>query len=1000
MRIDGLRWTVAAVWMAIAGLAAGQGWQDHSFLKSYPGPAACIACHGPGNELGLPDMVTPMMQNTHWTWVHTNAPSGRVLGKRNVINNYCIALDSNEPRCTSCHIGVGWRNDSFDFTAATNMDCLVCHDTTATYVKTPTGAGAPATNVNLLYVAQHVGKSSRQTCGACHFYGGGADAVKHGDLDSTMANPTREVDVHMGVDGANMTCADCHLEGMTNGHQFTGSRYTKSAADHRLCEECHGSAPHAGSALATRLNQHTDRLACQSCHVPHYARGGKATKMTWDWSTAGDRLTNGSQRIIKDAAGNTIYDSMKGTFTWASNVTPEYVWFNGETDFRLATDVIDPTQVVKMNELHGSLTDPASRIIPVKRFTGIQPYDAVNHTLAVPHLFTLNAGDTNAYWKGYNWTNAVSAGMAAAGVPFSGSLGWVNTEMLWVQNHMVAPAEHAVTCIECHQAGGCMDFAALGYATSQVAHLTNPHEVFCQDYAGTETCLACHGANNGLGLPDRAHEVMATVHWTWLVTNQPPGRTLGKRTVINNYCIALDSNEPRCTSCHVGIGWRDDGFDFADPTKVDCLVCHDTTATYVKSPTGAGAPATNVNLVLVAQRVGKTSRQTCGACHFYGGGADAVKHGDLDSTMANPTRATDVHMGVDGANMTCADCHLVGMSNAHTFAGSRYTQDHASQQLCEDCHTDDPHAGGSLGGRMLNMHTRRVACQTCHVPTFARGGKATKMTWDWSTAGDRLPNGAQRIVKDAAGNTIYDSMKGTFTWAADEKPVYRWFNGEFNYRVISDVIDPSQRVPINTLGGSLNDPKARIFPVKLFTGVQAYDAVHNTLAVPHLFALNAGDTNAYWKGYNWTNAVAAGMAAAGAPFSGVLGWVTTEMYWIQNHMVAPAEEALTCADCHGPDGRLDFAALGYGATDSFELSTLMGFAAEGGTATPGLSFSCLGGAGLRYHLECTTNLLGPASQWQAVPDSTRTAILTGAEIRWTNTMPDASIFYRVMRTDP
>jgi hypothetical protein len=35
------------------------------------------------------------------------------------------------------------------------------------------------------------------------------------------------------------------------------------------------------------------------------------------------------------------------------------------------------------------------------------------------------------------------------------------------------------------------------------------------------------------------------------------------------------------------------------------------------------------------------------------------------------------------------------------------------------------------------------------------------------------------------------------------------------------------------------------------------------------------------------------------------------MYWAITHMVAPAEEALTCAECHGADGRLDWEALGY-----------------------------------------------------------------------------------------
>jgi cytochrome c peroxidase len=54
--------------------------------------------------------------------------------------------------------------------------------------------------------------------------------------------------------------------------------------------------------------------------------------------------------------------------------------------------------------------------------------------------------------------------------------------------------------------------------------------------------------------------------------------------------MSIISNEARCTSCHAGYGWKDATFDFTDMTKIDCLVCHDTTGTYKKIPTAAGMP--------------------------------------------------------------------------------------------------------------------------------------------------------------------------------------------------------------------------------------------------------------------------------------------------------------------------------------------------------------------------------------------------------------------------
>lgn len=139
------------------------------------------------------------------------------------MNNFCIGLPANWPRCISCHAGYGFKDASFDFSKAENVDCLVCHDTTGTYKKFPTGAGHPVYEgeqkefpkgnmwkpVDLLKVAQSVGRTTRSTCGACHFYGGGGDHVKHGDLDTSMVNPTPEIDIHMG--GAKkMTFQDCH----------------------------------------------------------------------------------------------------------------------------------------------------------------------------------------------------------------------------------------------------------------------------------------------------------------------------------------------------------------------------------------------------------------------------------------------------------------------------------------------------------------------------------------------------------------------------------------------------------------------------------------------------------------------------------------------------------------------------------------------------------------------------------------------------------------------
>jgi hypothetical protein len=40
------------------------------------------------------------------------------------------------------------------------------------------------------------------------------------------------------------------------------------------CESCHGSRPH-GAEINDKNNDHTDMVACITCHIPYYAHGGK-----------------------------------------------------------------------------------------------------------------------------------------------------------------------------------------------------------------------------------------------------------------------------------------------------------------------------------------------------------------------------------------------------------------------------------------------------------------------------------------------------------------------------------------------------------------------------------------------------------------------------------------------------------------------------------------------------------------------------------------------------
>lgn len=450
---------------------------DHSKFKELQGPFAsgsevtkvCLSCH---TEAGKQVMGT-----RHWTWEYTNPDTGQKLGKKTMLNSFCIGDRSNEAFCQACHIGYGWKDKTFDFHNESKVDCLACHNSGG-YKKPPGMAGEVPTErtelppgsgkfidpVDLAMVAQHVGKTRTANCGTCHYNGGGGDGVKHGDLDSSLNKASKELDVHLASKaggGAGFTCATCH---QSDGHQIAGSRISMTASDPHgpllrgdtvhagrnaaTCQSCHGDKPHKQPSLSVELlNNHTNKLACQSCHIPEFARGGVATKMSWDWSTAGRLTPEGKPIQKKDEHGHVIYDSKKGDFKLAENVVPEYLWFNGTVNYTTQDMKIDPTQVVKINSFMGSPDDPKARIWPVKRFQGQQPYDKVHLQLLVPHTAV---PDDTAFWFNFDWNKALQTGATATGQPYSGQHGFVKTEMLWPITHMVAPSKNAVACASCH----------------------------------------------------------------------------------------------------------------------------------------------------------------------------------------------------------------------------------------------------------------------------------------------------------------------------------------------------------------------------------------------------------------------------------------------------------------------------------------------------------------------------------------------------------------------
>jgi len=253
-----------------------------------------------------------------------------------------------------------------------------------------------------------------------------------------------------------MDCVRCHT---TRAHSIAGRCYKvpafterKSLLDddqvHRIsCVSCHTAMPHKTNA---KLNDHTDIVACQTCHIPAFARENP-TKMWWDWSKAGQLDEQGKPLVKKGDYGKDVYHGNKGEFVWEKNVEPEYFWFNGSLEYSLLTDTINPREPVKLNRVVGRKGDSRSRIYPFKVHRGKLPYDTNEMKMLAINLY---GPEKEAFWTSFDWESALRTGMEAHGLSYSGHHEFVETEYHFPITHMVAPRENSLQCGDCHSDHG------------------------------------------------------------------------------------------------------------------------------------------------------------------------------------------------------------------------------------------------------------------------------------------------------------------------------------------------------------------------------------------------------------------------------------------------------------------------------------------------------------------------------------------------------------------
>ncbi len=423
-------------------------------------------------------------------------------------------------------------------------------------------------------------------------------------------------------------------------------------------------------------------------------------------------------------------------------------------------------------------------------------------------------------------------------------------------------------------------------------------------YEGTSTCLECHKSD--------AENFFHSQHYQWQgespdIVNSN-GQRLGKMNTLNDFCTNPAANwigtvknsdgnklANGCSACHAGLGKMPQA-EMTDEQleNIDCLICHASgyrrslsqnkeTQEWEWKPILLGRNQRGMDSI--AKRISLPTRKMCLRCHSAAGGGPNFKRGDIEYEMVECDDNFDVHMSVEGNDMDCIECHA-GTDHRVRGRGSDLagTDIPGDRLTCLECHDEAPHAV-----KVLDHHVNRVDCTVCHIPVFAKSDP-TDMVRDWST-----PKRHEEANKYSA----------TITFESNVVPDYQWWNGKTWHQKMGEKAKPRKdgTYGIMVPEGSRKDKSAKIHAFKLHKGKLPRlkkEGYLVPMAVEEFF--RDGDIDV---------AVEEGAHAAYGIEHPDYEWVDTVRWMGIFHEVQPASNALTCLDCHSPNGRMNWEALGY-----------------------------------------------------------------------------------------
>jgi hypothetical protein len=411
---------------------------------------------------------------------------------------------------------------------------------------------------------------------------------------------------------------------------------------------------------------------------------------------------------------------------------------------------------------------------------------------------------------------------------------------------------------------------------------------------------------------------------------------------------------------------------------IDCLICHaaayDMNRKQVVTDSNGRARWSQDRTLKAALSVTTPSAEACLRCHQHNFGGDIyvdpdgreysqslqnlgkqrprIQHpGSKRGTPYSPT--WDVHAA---AGMSCLECHS---TEGHLMAKGTHTTTMMANDLpdvevsCLDCHDDPPHES-----QELNDHLGKLACQTCHIPSLHSDNVTRRDFGNTEFEEDPGIHIYHDELKESApgkgiayvwwngdctflGNPIGDNPNGADLYNFYQAP-HRW--PEFRDFDYSSWYEEVMR-PIAKAGRP-----SKIYPMKRFNGRQHIDLANmgpfGGMFVPYNLPdyYRNGDPdqaarlemNKSMMGmmYGWMFKFY--MLDRFMSYMNIDGWNTgsladvragrnMEPRWLPTDAMLEIshairlEGALSCNDCHGPSGVMDWQALGYTATEIDEL---------------------------------------------------------------------------------